>query len=169
MARAHLPAGLTTCVAIVTMCAGAQSAAASEDHLGAARCGACHQAEYRAWRKTPHAQALARLSEKQRNNARCRSCHTMDPWSEDPNLAGVQCESCHGEGRAYAPDLVMRDKMLAKAMGLKEVTEATCRPCHRSDAPRLRAFDYATLVKQVMHLEPETVTPSEPSSARPRN
>ncbi len=80
----------------------------------------------------------------------------MDPWSSDPELAGVQCESCHGAGRAYAPDLVMRDEELSRLMGLEKITEATCRPCHRADAPRLRAFDYATLVKQVNHAEART-------------
>ncbi|MEL7370540.1 MAG: multiheme c-type cytochrome [Myxococcota bacterium] len=161
MAQAYLTAGLTTSmVALVTLTA-IDSAYAGPDHIGAERCGACHQAEYQAWRKTPHAQALARLTEQQQQNKLCRSCHTMDPWSDDPALAGVQCESCHGAGRPYAPELVMRDKKLAALMGLKTVNEATCENCHRADAPRLRAFDYAKLVKQVMHLSPEPATPTE--------
>ena len=50
----------------------------------------------------------------------------------------------------------MRDALLSELMGLEKITEATCRPCHRADAPRLRAFDYATLIQQVMHPKPPT-------------
>ena len=155
MAHAHLTAGLTTFAAIFAIGLATGTVYASPDHLGAERCGACHQAEYQAWRKTPHARALARLSESQQRNPLCRSCHTMDPWSDDPALAGVQCEACHGAGRAYSPSLVMRDKQLADLMGLEKVNEATCGPCHRSDSPRLRPFDYASLVRLVMHADAE--------------
>ncbi|MEM7679296.1 MAG: multiheme c-type cytochrome [Myxococcota bacterium] len=161
MAQAYLTAGLTTSMLALVTLTTIDDAFAGPDHIGAERCGACHQAEYQAWRKTPHAQALARLSETQQQNPLCRSCHTMDPWSDDPALAGVQCESCHGPGLPYAPDLVMRDKKLARLMGLEAVNEKTCENCHRADAPRLRPFDYAKLVKQVMHLPPESATPSE--------
>ena len=57
----------------------------------------------------------------------------------------------------------MRDKKLAEYMGLTQVTEATCRSCHRADAPRLRPFDYATLVKLVNHAEP----PPAPAETAP--
>ena len=166
MARAHLTAGLTTFAA--AFFAAGMPAQASPDHIGAERCGACHLAAYQSWRKSPHAQAMARLSEQQRQNPQCRSCHTMDPWSDDPSLAGVQCESCHGAGRAYAPDLVMRDKKLAEILGLKPVSETTCRPCHRTDAPRLRPFDYGTLVQLVNHsdaVDPEAT--NAPAQSRP--
>ena len=161
MAQAYLPAGLTTC--LVLSFAWMQPAFAGPDHIGAERCGACHQAQYQSWRKSPHAHALARLTESQQADPVCRSCHTMDPWSKDAALAGVQCESCHGAGRAYAPDYVMRDNVLSKLMGLKEIKESTCLPCHRADAPRLRPFNYAELVKLVMHPKPAP----EAAQARP--
>lgn len=164
MAQDHLTVGLTTFSAarlgvaafMLASAVLAGPAFAGDDHIGAERCGACHQAQYEAWRKTPHADALARLTEKQQQDPQCRSCHTMDPWSQDAALAGVQCESCHGPGRAYAPDYVMRDKNLSSLMGLKPVDASTCQPCHRADAPRLRPFDYTALVKMVMHAQPES-------------
>lgn len=132
--------------------------AADPTYLGAERCGQCHEAEYRQWRSTPHAEALARLSEKQQQDPVCRSCHTMlsAPPAEaaDPRaarLSGVQCESCHGAGRYYAPAYVMRDAPLAKMMGLKGISEKTCASCHQPDGPNLKPFDYAEAVKKVRH------------------
>lgn len=139
------------------------AAFAAPDHIGAERCGACHQAQYESWKKSPHANALARLSEEQQQDPYCRSCHTMDPWSQEPALAGVQCESCHGAGRAYAPEVVMRDARLAKLLGLAPIKESTCATCHRSDAPRIRPFNYAEMVKRVMH--PEPTEPDAPGKA----
>ncbi len=128
-----------------------EAAAGPEDYLGAERCGACHVKELTEWKASPHATALARLSEVQQRNAACRSCHTMAPTSKDPSLLGVQCESCHGPGRMYAPEYVMKDKKLSALVGLKKINEATCKSCHRGENPNLKPFDYATLIQRVNH------------------
>ena len=114
--------------------------------------------------KTAHAEALARLTKNQRRDPVCRACHTMAPTTSDARLSGVQCESCHGNGRYYEPAHIMRDKKLAGLMGLKPVTEATCRRCHRADAPSLEPFDFARKLELVRHKKPQG---TEPQSARP--
>lgn len=124
---------------------------ASPDLIGAERCGSCHQREYQDWQQSGHALAFARLSKVQQRDATCRSCHTMDPSSEDPQLLGVQCESCHGAGKMYAPEHVMRDKELSKLLGLTAVTEETCAPCHSKDTPSIKPFVFAEKVELVKH------------------
>lgn len=127
------------------------TAEAAPEPIGAERCGACHIEEYDSWKGTAHAKALAKLSKPKQRDPVCRSCHTSDASSSDPALAGVQCESCHGPGSLYAPDFVMKDEKLRTLLGLKKVTEATCRSCHDGDTPSARPFDFATWVKLIDH------------------
>lgn len=128
---------------------------ASDEFVGAERCGACHEKEYQHWKRSGHASALARLSKVQQQDATCRSCHTMVPNSDDPELAGVQCESCHGAGRLYEPEYVMRDEKLADLLGLKKVEATTCAPCHTADAPSVHPFVFAEKVELVRHMKAE--------------
>jgi cytochrome c554/c'-like protein len=121
------------------------------DLIGAEKCGACHQAQYQQWLTTGHATALARLTKVQQRDATCRACHTMSPASEDPALAGVQCESCHGAGKFYAPRYVMRDPDLAKLLNLLPVTEEQCAPCHAKDTPSVREFKFQDAIALVRH------------------
>ncbi len=130
--------------------------AAAKDYVGAAACGVCHQAEYEQWKSTGHAVALSRLSKRQQRDAGCRSCHTMDPRDANAELAGVQCESCHGGGRFYAPRHVMKDAKLARLLGLQTITEKTCASCHRADGPGVHPFDFATKLAHVAHKPAKT-------------
>lgn len=123
--------------------------------IGAERCGACHVKELADWKASPHARALARLTKTQQRDPVCRSCHTTAPTKDDPALAGVQCESCHGVGSLYAPDHVMRDEKLRGLLGLEKVTEATCRACHDGITPSTKPFDFATWVEKVDHVPDE--------------
>lgn len=125
------------------------SASAQEQYIGAAQCGTCHVAQYEKWKTTGHSQALARLSERQQRDRGCTICHTMEPASSNPELAGVQCESCHGRGAEYAPRFVMKDRELSRLLGLTDVTEQTCRPCHTSDGPSMAPFDFESQKKAV--------------------
>ena len=127
----------------------------ADDFVGADRCGTCHEAEYKQWKRSGHANSLARLTRVQRDDATCRTCHTMVPASEDPNLAGVQCESCHGAGRFYEPSYVMRDKVLAELNGLQKIEASTCSPCHTNDAPSVTPFKFEEKIDMVRHKKPE--------------
>jgi hypothetical protein len=72
--------------------------------------------------------------------------------SEDSaRLAGVQCESCHGGGKYYAASYVMRDKVLARAVGLQDPGDATCKHCHDNSSPSLQPFDYAAAWARIAH------------------
>lgn len=127
------------------------SVAQAADYVGAEQCGTCHEKEYADWKASGHATALARLSKRQAADPACRGCHTTSPDKDDPRLAGVQCESCHGAGSLYAPRYVMRDERLAKLLGLEEVTKDTCRACHSADTPNVAPFVYETAVQLVNH------------------
>lgn len=129
----------------------AAARASASDYVGAERCAACHPTQYEHWQKSGHASALARLSAVQQKDATCRTCHTMIPSNEDPAFGGVQCESCHGAGRLYEPDYVMRDAVLAELYGLAKVEATTCAPCHTADAPAAAPFVFADKVEMVRH------------------
>lgn len=131
---------------------GAGGARAAEP-IGAARCGTCHPRIYAGWRSSPHARSMDGLSEREQADPTCRACHTLAPASDDPALAGVQCESCHGEGSEYAPEAVMRDPRLARLLGLVDVDAGTCRACHEGVEARLEPIDYARMLKAVGHAE----------------
>jgi hypothetical protein len=114
------------------------------DWVGTATCGGCHPAQLASWRTTAHASATARLGT--RPAARCLACHGTGEAPAGPVVAAeVGCEACHGAGAHYAPDDVMRDLPLARALGLRDVSSPgararLCATCHRA-AIRLRPFD----------------------------
>jgi len=115
--------------------------------VGAQACRACHSRIYHLWLKGPHAAATQRLDPAAQRDPRCTGCHGS---SERPELAGVQCEACHGQGRNYAADIVMRDRALARAAGLSAIDEATCLRCHRPGAPG-QPFVYAAALRRLSH------------------
>jgi len=119
------------------------------EHVGAKTCGTCHEVAYAAWSSGPHADALMGLSERQADDPQCRACHTMVPERPEPELSGVQCEACHGAGGKYAPEHVMRDPVLARLLGLRDVTATTCARCHRPDAPSARTFRFTEAIHRV--------------------
>lgn len=73
-------------------------------------CGKCHQREYAAWRKSLHSNAFAALQNRRRTfDAACIGCHSLGFQKQGfvnikatPQLANVQCESCHGPGAQHA-------------------------------------------------------------------
>ncbi len=141
--------GTTRRLVAAALLALAGGTAAASDYVGARRCKSCHVAEYEHWKQTPHAQATARLTEAQRRDRRCTVCHAT---SAEDGLYGVQCESCHGPGRHYWPENVMKDAELAKAVGLLQGTEpAACDRCHTAETPRVTPFDRKKALEKVRH------------------
>ena len=137
----RLAAGLVI-LALAGVAGGA--AAARRDWTGSAACGACHPAELAAWQATPHARTRDRFAS--RPEARCLGCHATGEAPAGPAIAvEVGCEACHGAGAAYAEADVMRDRPVALALGLADVSTpkaraAVCAPCHRAST-RGAAFD----------------------------
>jgi hypothetical protein len=112
----------------------APALAGRADWTGSAACGSCHPAQLAAWQATRHATTAARLPAKPAG--RCLSCHGTGEAPAGPAIAvEVGCEACHGAGAAYAADDLMRDRELARALGLADVTTpaaraAICGGCH---------------------------------------
>jgi hypothetical protein len=173
LARAHL--GL----ALAILCAASASGVAlgaRRDWTGSAACGTCHPGELAAWQVTPHARTRERFDpgriDRSRSAAkpgsespdgesppgaaarlerRCLGCHTTGEAPAGPVIAvEVGCEACHGAGAAYAEADIMRDRLVAFALGLADVATpaaraAVCMPCHRR-ATRGTPFDPMTPV-----------------------
>jgi hypothetical protein len=117
------------------------------DFLGYTACMACHKDTVDGWRTTPHGHAFATLKtqgvEKQ-SNPGCVKCHVVGYnldggyIDEDltPELKDVQCESCHGPGRAHVESEGDADLILAAP------DEGTCRACHTPGQDK--NFNYKT-------------------------
>lgn len=150
--RARVLRGLVlicfACVAVLAvMSVGAQGS--DREHVGAITCAGCHTSEHEIWRETPHSTSFERLSGSRRDDPACLQCHA--PARED-GLSGIQCETCHGGGRYYFADYVMRDAELARLVGLRDPDESTCASCHDADnTARLVPFDFETAKERIRH------------------
>ncbi|HDI59448.1 MAG TPA: cytochrome C554 [Desulfobacteraceae bacterium] len=117
------------------------------DYLGYTACTECHAEIVEGWQTTPHAHAFETLKqqgEEKQGIPGCVKCHVV-AYEEDggfidmdltPELKDVQCENCHGPGRAHVetggdPDLLK-----------KQPDEASCRQCHTEGQDK--NFDYET-------------------------
>lgn len=131
--------------------AGASSAAelTGTEFVGPESCKACHPDAYAAWRLSKHARAIESLSEPQRRDARCLSCHS--PNLEDRRVESISCETCHGGGQYYAASYVMRDQELVRLVGLLDPSEKGCRSCHDASSPSLKPFDFVEKLKLIDH------------------
>ena len=117
-------------MAVMAVTFGAQA----QDHefAGASKCKMCHKVQYASWEGTKHAKATetAKASTDREFSADCLQCHATNANEE---LAGVQCEACHGPGNDYKKMSIMKDVEAAKANGLVIPSQATCDACHTGD------------------------------------
>jgi 2',3'-cyclic-nucleotide 2'-phosphodiesterase (5'-nucleotidase family) len=100
-------------------------------------CAKCHQDEYDKWKQTRHSHAFAVLETKNRafDNA-CVGCHSVGFQKQGfvnikatPQLAHVQCESCHGPGAEHAA-------RPQKGFYKTPATPSACITCHdRENSP----------------------------------
>jgi len=77
--------------------------------------------------------------------SRCLGCHGTGEAPAGKSTVEVGCEACHGAGAAYAADDIMRDRPVALAVGLADLTTpkartTLCMQCH-ARVTRERAFD----------------------------
>ncbi len=80
------------------------------DYVGSDACQSCHEAEFKVWEESPHGHAVETLAkEAKAGEAECLQCHTTAygktggfpegaAFGDQPDLARVGCESCHGAG-----------------------------------------------------------------------
>ena len=129
-------------IAIVLAVVAVSSSAYAGDHeyVGAAKCKMCHKVQYASWEGTKHAKATdtAKAGTDREWSADCAKCHATNSSEE---LAGVQCEACHGAGADFKKMSIMKDLEAAVSNGLVIPTQAVCDSCHTGD-------DHAT--KKVM-------------------
>jgi hypothetical protein len=147
-----LAIGLT---AVAWLVPAAPSTAARADWTGSDACGACHPAELAAWQASAHARTTAGLGRKAADG-RCLACHaTGDAPAGRPAEAAVGCEACHGAGAAYAADDLMRDPVLVRELGLRDLDtperrRTLCASCHRA-ATKLTPFDSERAWARIRH------------------
>jgi len=139
---------------VMVLVLGAAWSVNAHNYVGVARCKTCHDFAYTIWKRGPHAKAHLDLSAEQRKDPKCNTCHSMTAVSEvDENVQGGQCESCHGPGRYYYADYVMRDAHLARAVGLVEQQAQVCTRCHTAGSPSLEEFSYEAFWAKIDHGE----------------
>lgn len=103
-------------------------------YAGSQACLECHESVHAVEAQTRHAQALEALKRAhQDNNASCLPCHTVGyglpsgfiSETATPQLAGVQCENCHGPAANHAAnpgDLTTRPRV--------DIAGQVCGGCH---------------------------------------
>ena len=130
---------LWTAFALTIIVLAASSAMAGDhEFVGAKKCKMCHKVQFASWESTTHAKATdeAKAATDREYSADCLTCHATNASEE---LAGVQCEACHGAGADFKKMSIMKDRDAAVANGLVIPTQATCDGCHTGD-------DHATKV-----------------------
>jgi len=118
-------------------------------YIGAKNCAKCHVEIAESWAKTPHAKAFEVLRKEGKDTTPgCVKCHSV-AYGKDggfidmeltPELAGVQCESCHGPGLKH---LDSQDP----AHIIRNSKKEGCRTCHTPGQDA--SFDFAEKVKKV--------------------
>lgn len=154
--------GFTAVMFIMAFWAAAQVDAA--EYVGAKKCKACHIKEFKSWEQTGMAKSFEQLkpgvsadAKKKANidpnkdyttDAGCLKCHTtgygkpggFKSIADTPELANVQCESCHGPGSEYGK-LMKENKEFKRADAKKaglvipSEDEKGCMSCHGGDSP----------------------------------
>jgi hypothetical protein len=115
------------------------------DYMSYTACRECHEEIVEGWKSTSHAKAFETLRSQgveKLNNPGCVKCHVVAFDQEGgfidmdltPELAGVQCECCHGPGRKH-----MESQNPADIVG--KPGEAVCRACHTEGQDK--NFDFA--------------------------
>jgi hypothetical protein len=126
-----------------------QPIASDSPYVGASTCAACHAEQYAIWEKSGHAHAMATLENKnQQFDNECVRCHVVgfekggfQTLITTPQLANVQCEACHGPGRAHAA-------APAKGYGFM-ATPVGCTQCHTQ--PNSPDFNFETYWPKIKH------------------
>jgi formate-dependent nitrite reductase cytochrome c552 subunit len=93
------------------------------------------------------------LSPEEAASGKCIKCHVtgtpemIAAEGAKPSLPGVQCESCHGAGRAHVEAAKAGDASNART---KPIAEQTCVDCHNETSPHYKPFFYGAM-KGLVH------------------
>jgi hypothetical protein len=154
--------------------------------LGAESCKECHPKTFDFWSGTNHAAAFdALLNDRKPNtafDAECVSCHTTgfehpSGWRSEtatPQLAGNQCENCHGPASRHAADPDNTEfRKLIKVTAEQAEKNNLCYKCHDEDNSRNFAFE--KYWRQIAHnklddyADPKVHCVSKPKTAPTRS
>ena len=144
------------------------------DFVGSDACQSCHAQEFETWSGQAHAKAFATLESKgEAGNEACVTCHTTGlgktggyamGGGNDPNLAAVGCESCHGPGSEHVAEGAARRGTIL-SLGDKCdscVILKICGSCHDdANDPGFR-FEVQEKIDRQRH---GTIEPSTPQQA----
>ncbi|MBI3270461.1 MAG: HEAT repeat domain-containing protein [Planctomycetes bacterium] len=144
--------------------------------VGANGCRDCHSTrglgdQYGRWRESAHARAYATLAtppalevgarlgvRDPQGDERCLRCHVtgrdapLDRFFRTFRIEdGVQCEACHGPGSEYRNRDAMLDRRRAESLGLRPVSEDTCKRCHNAESPTFKPFDFEEGKRRIAH------------------
>lgn len=140
---------------------------AASPYIGGEACAACHKPEHAQWSTTAHARAWQSLVTADRAlDDACWSCHvTAAKAPGGPETASttgpyrdVQCEACHGPGRAHANNP-------AAAAVIRDPAADACVACHDGDRDGGR-FDLDVYRPKIDH---SAVVPPATSTATPES
>jgi len=119
-------------------------------YVSAQTCLQCHRAEFVTWSNTAHARAINSLATRAAElDSGCLACHTtgfnrggFQNIAETRTLINVQCEECHGPGRAH---VAKPDKTYGQIADL----QAVCSRCHTAETSA--EFDLAAFWARIKH------------------
>ena len=124
------------------------SAPPSKQFVTAMACETCHAQEYEVYRTSAHAHAFDTLAKVNQDfNPECVKCHVtgfQQPFGfvnarQTPDLANVQCESCHGNAAGHLSDP-------KKPFG--QVPPRACFTCHtKENSPDFVFYKYWNMIK----------------------
>ena len=128
-------------------------ASGDSEYMGEQVCQACHVEQYSIWQQSRHSQALESLRRVNKTfDPDCIACHTVGfrapgGYIDDEvtaHLTNVQCESCHGPGRAHvASNGATKISVKSAAKG------QVCAQCHnQKHSP---AFDFERYWPKIAH------------------
>lgn len=150
-------------------------------YVGASRCRVCHLPQAKSWQETRMAKAFELLkpgvaaeaktahkldpAKDYTKDGTCLACHTTGygqpggfvSLEKTPNLAGIQCEACHGPGQDYLKPgkMTLQNKDYKRAVlvaaGMEVPSEVMCRKCHNEKSPFYQPFDYEARKRQGTH------------------
>lgn len=130
-----------------------QQQSGKSPYTGSEACQSCHEKAYETWSKSLHANAFERLEEVGKSfDPDCITCHTVG--FEQPggyidarltmHLLNVQCESCHGAGKAHVES--QGKKPTPNADWPKE---KICNQCHTQ--PHSPEFNFDSYWARIAH------------------
>jgi nitrate/TMAO reductase-like tetraheme cytochrome c subunit len=124
-------------------------------YVGVAKCKICHSKQHKVWIGSKHATAFESLKPAEQKDPKCLGCHVTGYRQTSqvmPEMAGIQCEACHGPGSLYIKIHPKKDKEGAKKAGMiAKPDPESCKSCHNPDSPTFKGFDYVTAWEPIKH------------------